>query len=478
MGKTVGIVLALQDKCSPKLKEIADKIGVTEKELKRANKTITDFSNKLGNGLANAAKVAGAGMHAVGAAIGATIAKTTEQGDKIDKMSQKMQMSRQTFQELDYVFSQNGADISIMQTGMSKLAKTMDGANSGAKANVQTFQKLGISLRDTDGKMKSTENVMFDALDKLQKMPEGAEKSTLAMQLFGKSATELSPLLNKNSKNVSELRQKFKDLGMGMSDEAIDASVKYKDTMDSLNRSIQGIMYSVGAEFLPIVQSVADTIQNNMPQIRAAVMPVFQGIGNAIKFVANNLNILIPIATACVSVFVAMKVINGVIATIQTLRIVIGAVTKVQGIWNAVTMANPIGLIAVGVGALIGAIALLVLNWDKVTNAVKRAVEAVKNFLHIKPKNVKVETETSQKVDGSHASGLSNVPFNGYIAELHKGERVLTANENKTYNQTTTNTNTNRQITVNFYGDIIGNGEFLDRIKQELGAELKKALLV
>jgi len=480
MSKTVGIVLALEDKCSPKLKQIADKIGVTEKELKRANKTITDFSNKLGNGLANAAKVAGAGMLAVGAAIGATIAKTTEQGDKIDKMSQKMQMSRQTFQELDYVFSQNGADISIMQTGMSKLAKTMDGAKTGAKANVQTFQRLGISLRDTNGRMKTTENVMFEALDKLQKMPEGAEKSTLAMQLFGKSATELAPLLNGNAKSVSELRQKFNDLGMGMSDEAINASVRYKDTMESLNRSFQGIMYSVGAEFLPIVQSVADTIQNNMPQIRAAVMPVFQGIGNAIKFVANNLNILIPIATACVSAFVAFKVINGVITTIQTLRSVIQAVTVVQGVWNALMLANPIGLIAVGVGALIGAITLLVINWDKVTGAVKRAIEAVKNFLHIKPKNVKVETETTEnkKVDGSHANGLSNVPFNGYIAELHKGERVLTANENKTYNQTTTNTNTNKQITVNFYGDIIGNGEFLNKIKQDLGAELKKAMAV
>jgi len=478
MSKTVGIVLALEDKCSPKLKQIADKIGVTEKELKRANKTITDFSNKLGNGLANAAKVAGAGMLAVGAAIGATIAKTTEQGDKIDKMSQKMQMSRQTFQELDYVFSQNGADISVMQTGMSKLAKTMDGAKSGAKASVLTFQRLGISLSDSSGKMKTTENVMFEALDRLQKMPEGAEKSSLAMQLFGKSATELAPLLNGNAKSVSELRQKFQDLGMGMSDEAINASVRYKDTMDSLNRSFQGIMYSVGAEFLPIVQSVADKIQANMPQIKQAVMPVMQGIGNLIKFVANNLNILIPLVTGCVGAFVAFKVINSAIATITMLRNVIAAVNVVQGVWNALMLANPIGLIAVGVGALIGAITLLVVNWDKVTGAVKRAIEAVKNFLHIKPKNVKVETETTEnkKVDGSHANGLSNVPFNGYIAELHKGERVLTANENKTYNQTTTNTNTNKQITVNFYGDIIGDDSFLQKLENKFAQRLKAEL--
>lgn len=480
MSKTVGIVLALEDKCSPKLKQIAEKIGVTEKELKRANKTLTDFSKKLGNGLANAAKVASAGMLAVGASIGATIAKTTAQGDKIDKMSQKMQMSRKTFQELDYVFSQNGADISIMQTGMSKLSKAMDGAKTGSKANIQTFQRLGISLRETNGKMKSTENVMFEALAKLQKMPESATKSALAMQLFGKTATELAPLLNGNAKDVSELRQKFNDLGIGMSDEAIDASVRYKDTMDSLNRSFQGIVYSVGAEFLPIVQNMAEKIQTNMPQIRQAVIPVMQGIGNAIRFVSDNITVIIPLLTACVSAFASFKIINGAIATIKILKNVIAAVNVVQGVWNALLLANPIGLIAVGIGALIGAVALLAMNWDKVTNAVKKAIEAVKNFLHIKPKSVKVQSETDEKqtVDGTHANGLSNVPFNGYIAELHKGERVLTASENRTYNTTKTlnQVQGDRTVIVNFYGDIIGEESFLQKLENRFTQKLKAEL--
>lgn len=86
----------------------------------------------------------------------------------------------------------------------------------------------------------------------------------------------------------------------------------------------------------------------------------------------------------------------------------------------------------------------------------------------------KIEDGRAVKLDGSHANGLSNVPFNGYIAELHKGERVLTASENKNYNTTTNNTE--RTININFYGDIIGNGEFLNKIKFELGQELRKAL--
>lgn len=569
MSKTIDIVLALQDKCSPKLKEIADKIGITEKKLKIANKTITDFSNNLGSGFVNAAKVVGAGMPAVSAAIGATITKTTEQGDKIDKMSKKMQMSRQTFQELDYIFSQNDVDISTMQTGMSNLSKVMDEAKIGTKANGQTFQDLGISLKDTQGRIKSTENVMFEALDKLQKMPECAEKSSLAMQLFGKSAIELAPLLNGSAKGVSELRQKFKDLGMGMSDEVIEASVKYKDTMDSLNRSFYGIVYSVGAEFLPIVQQIAENIQVNMPQIREAIMPVIQGIGNAIKFVTNNMKVIIPIVTASVSAFATFKIITVVAEALAMIEGITKALISTQGIYNALLMncttikkadyiwtclkntaqavgdfilksycgtqlfaiqlltaegratimatiatksfaiaqnianiamkACPLLAIIGGVILLIKGLRLLDENWENVTASIKRAVEAVKTFLHIKPKDVKVtssgnklplQSDTEQsigagarttqndgvKVKGLHANGLDYVPFDNYIANLHKDEAILTADGNKTFNQNTTNSSTNKQITVNFYGDIIGDESFLQKLENRFTSRLRAEL--
>lgn len=157
MSKTIGLVLALKDECSPKLKEVADKIGVTEKELKRANQSIKKFQKELGDGLKNACKTAMVGLGALATATVATVQQTMKHGDEIDKMSQKMQMSRKAYQELDYVFSQNGADISIMQTGMSKLTKAMDGAKLGTKSYILTFNRLGISLRDTKGRMKSTE---------------------------------------------------------------------------------------------------------------------------------------------------------------------------------------------------------------------------------------------------------------------------------------------------------------------------------
>lgn len=86
----------------------------------------------------------------------------------------------------------------------------------------------------------------------------------------------------------------------------------------------------------------------------------------------------------------------------------------------------------------------------------------------------KIQNGRAVKINGSHANGLANVPFNGYVAELHKGERVLTANENKNYNTTTNNTE--RTININFYGDIIGDESFLQRLENRFTSRLRAEL--
>ena len=535
MSKTIGLVLALKDECSPKLKEVADKIGVTEKELKRANQSIKKFQKELGDGLKNACKTAIVGLGALATATVATVQQTMKHGDEIDKMSQKMQMSRKAYQELDYVFSQNGADISMMQTGMSKLTKAMDGAKLGTKSYILTFNRLGISLKDTKGRMKSTETVMFEALNKLQKMPEGATKTALALQLFGKSATELAPLLNGNAKGVEELRKKFNDLGMGMSDEAINASVKFTDTMDTLKRSFQGCVYTVGADLMPIFQSLADTVQSNMPQIKATVVPVFKSIAAIVQFVIKHIKAITIATTLCVASFAAFKTLSfvgGVLTSIsETIEITKGGIgllkvanyalgqsadfanakitlmfgwQKLKGVLEAVTTAQwglNTAVTAFSRISIILILAEIIIHFKDICKWAKTATDAVRKFLGEDSKQLnakvaqarpqikyvvdsygktwdknqyKIQNGRAVKINGSHANGLANVPFNGYVAELHKGERVLTANENKNYNTTTNNTE--RTININFYGDIIGDESFLQKLENRFTSRLRAEL--
>lgn len=479
MSKTVGVILALQDKCSPQLDKIAKKLGISTDEAKKLHNQVNRLSKQMGQGLKNAATVCAAGIAAVSAAATVMVNKAVESGDRIDKLSQKMSMSRQTFQELDYVFSQNGADISMMQTGMAKLSKAMEGARTGTKANVKTFQALGISLRDNNGQLKTTENVMFEAISRLQKMPEGAQKTALALQLFGKSATELQPLLNGNAKSVDELRQKFNDLGMGMSDEQVDAAVKFKDTMDTIQRTFGGLVNQIGASLLPSLQKVADQFIENMPQIKATVIPILQGIINATSFLIEHFNLLLPVIAGTVAAFTAFKTISTVISIVQFLQAAIEAVTVAQGIWNAVMLANPIGAIAIGIGVVVGVVIALWKNWDKVTAGARKAFEVMKKAVNTINPFKNSQNNTSNNMP-KHATG-TNYSHGGYALVGERGPEIVGLNQGaRVYSNSDTQKALSKNVVVNLNiaGNVIGNREFINSIKFELGKELSKAMAV
>ena len=108
-------------------------MGLTEKEAKKLQKQTKDLSKALGSGIKKAATVCTAAVGAVAVATQQLVAKTMEAGDRVDKMSQKIGMSRKSFQEWDYIMSQNGSSVDVLEVGYKKLATTMDGAIKGSK---------------------------------------------------------------------------------------------------------------------------------------------------------------------------------------------------------------------------------------------------------------------------------------------------------------------------------------------------------
>lgn len=485
MSKTVGLILKLEDKCSPQLNNIAKKLNISDKEAKKLHGQVTKLAKAMKDDLAKVGKAVAVGLGAVTATTAALVNKSVEAGDRIDKMSQKMQMSRKTFQELDYVFSQNGANIEVMKVGMTKLTKVVEGVRTGAKGNIATFQALGISIKDTSGNMKSTETIMFEALGKLQKMPEGAKKSALALSLFGKSASELAPLLNGNAKGVDKLRKRFNDLGMGMSDAQIDSAVKFKDTMDSIQRSFAGLGNQIGADLLPTIQQVADVITDNMPKIKSTVTPVLMGICNVVKFVIKNYRSLISISTAVVGTFVAFKVISNVVALYKALTIAINGAKTATAVLNAVMAANPMWKTYAIISLVIGSLTYLELRWKLLTKSVQKFKEVVKSIGSYVAKPV--EAGNSSK----NISSKPDKPINKYasgtlyahggkavinekgaeLVELPEGSKVMTANATKQIMN-----GGNCTINLNIAGNVIGNNEFIRQISNTLGRQLVTAM--
>lgn len=358
MGKTIGVILALNNKFSPQLKKIAHDLGTTEAKLKKAQASVEKLQKATGEKMRKAATVFAGACTAIAAASAVVVNKTLEAGDRVDKMSQKVGMSRKTFQELDYVFSQCGLKIDSFTTGAKKLSEAVYNVNKKNSESAAIFRNLGVSVKDSRGKFLSQEVVLKKTLAALQKMPQGVNKAVYAQKLFGKQGLELMPLLNSQSKGIDELIKKCHSLGMVMSDEQVDAAVKMTDTFDTLKRSIAPISLMFGNMLIPKIQEFSDTIINNMPQIQKAAKNGIEKLGNAINFVCDNMDTLIPTAGALLVAIIAFKTTSGAISFFVNLSKVIELCVAANASLNIVMWACPIMLIAGSIALLVGGLVL------------------------------------------------------------------------------------------------------------------------
>lgn len=215
-------------------------------------------TKSFGDKLKNAMKVGAKGVAAVGAsmlAVGGAVTKLTgdlaEYGDHIDKMSQKMGISAEAYQEWDAIMQHSGTSIDTMSASM----KTMSAA---AEKGSDAFQKLGISQEEVANLSK--EDLFAKVIEGLQGMEEGTERTYLASQLLGRGSTELGALLNMSAEETEAMRQRVHELGGVMSDEAVKASAQYQDSLQDMKTAFTGLKNNIISQFLPSFTKVMDGI--------------------------------------------------------------------------------------------------------------------------------------------------------------------------------------------------------------------------
>lgn len=284
--------------------EIFKLVGSIMVDNTKANESLSKTDDKakgigqrLASGIGTAAKwgagiVAAAGAGA--AALYGVATKSAEASDHIDKMSQKIGISRTAYQELDFILSQNGMSVDQLQGGMKKLVNIMQSAQDGNKTAVATFAELGISVTDSSGALRNQEDVFYEVISVLQGMGNETERNALANDIFGKSASEMAPLLNAGAGSMEELRQKAHDLGLVLSDETIDAGVAFTDTQDQVKRALASVTTQLGAEVMPIINDFLQWVLAHMPEIQAVIKVAFdaihvvvQAVGKVISWLAG-----------------------------------------------------------------------------------------------------------------------------------------------------------------------------------------------
>ncbi len=437
-----------------------------EESISKTEKKAEGLGTKLGNGIKTAAKwgaAIGAGAVAAGAALFGLANKATDTLDRIDKLSQKIGLSRQGFQEWEYILSQSGTDIEKLQVGLKTMVQRMDETVKGTGQGAEMFKKLGISVTDSTGAMKSQEQVFEETVRALQGMPEGAEKSRLAFELFGKAGMELMPMLNGSAESIDELKKNAHDLGLVISDEAVDAGVLFQDTMDDLKRSLGAVVTNLGASVIPMFQKLAEWIKLNMPEIQAMIRKLFDGVRfiveGFVKFWDENGATILSITSKLFEILkrvvsVGMDIIKGIIDVVMGIiqgdwsKVWNGMKTILEGAFNLIKYALRTaldGLLSImrGAGSLFRSAGRAMFEavldgmkgiWGSISSWVSDKVSWLADKLAFWRKSEQeMATTNTTRYDGSHARGLAYVPFDGYTAQLHKGERVLTAEENRSF---------------------------------------------
>ncbi|WP_438316555.1 phage tail protein [Sporosarcina sp. FA9] len=276
-----------------------------DKSISKTGDKADGLGTKLGAGIKTAAKwgaAIGAGALAAGAGMYKMATSSAETTDRIDKLSQKIGMSRDGFQEWDFIMSQSGGSVEQLQMGFKTMVNSIDQAVAGSGKGADSFKKLGISVKDANGQVKDQETVFNEAVIALQGMEEGTEKAKLANDLFGRSGAEMMPLLNGAAGSVEDMKKQAHDLGLILGDDAIDAGVAFTDTIDQLQRSFQTAIAAIGVQFMPMITKFADFIIANMPTIQAVIGTVFgvisDVIGVAVEWLSKAIDAIGDVVTS------------------------------------------------------------------------------------------------------------------------------------------------------------------------------------
>lgn len=219
-------------------------------------------------------------------------------GDNIDKMSQKMGLSAEAYQEWDAVMQHSGASIDSMQRGMTTLSKA---AESGSEA----FEKIGISQEEIAN--MSQEELFAKTIEGLQSMEAGTERNVLAQQLLGGSSKELGALLNTSAEDTQKMKDRVHELGGVMSDEAVKAAASFQDNMQDLNTAISGVGRSIVSDFLPAANTMIEGFtgivtgeEGAEEKLSAGMNQMAEAAGGAIDKIGGILDKIMPSLTSAI----------------------------------------------------------------------------------------------------------------------------------------------------------------------------------
>lgn len=311
----------------------ADKLGDEVEDAGKQSEDAGGKFEKFGSVMKSVGKALAVTMAAIGTAAVAAGKKlwdmandVAEAGDAIDKTSQKIGISAESYQEWDYVFQRCGADVNNLQTGMKKLSGVITDAAGGSDSAAQKLSAVGLSIEDLNG--KSQDEQLSIVIAALQDMESGAARTAAANDLLGKSATDMAAVLNMTAEETDALKQEAQDYGMVMSNEAVAASAAFEDSLTRMQGTIGGLKNRMVGELLPGITMIMDGLSDLVAGNEQAGEEITNGVTSVIETVTE----MIPQAVELISLIAA--------AILESAPSIIRALA--EGVINAIPTLLPV----------------------------------------------------------------------------------------------------------------------------------------
>lgn len=267
--------------------------------------------------------------------------------DDILTLSTQFGMSTDSLQEFQYMAGLTDTDLSTITGSMSKLTRSMgEMAKSGEASDA--MKQLGVNLYDANGQLKAADEVFLEVIDRLGMMESGTQRDALAMEIFGKSAQELNPLIETGRAGIEAYAQEAHDMGAVLDQDALGSLGAMDDSFVRLEQAGIALKNTIGVMLAPAITAVTTAITN--------LSQWFQSLD------PNVQQTILTVTGLVVAIGPAIAIVLKVIETVKALK------TLIAGVSAALNLAavGPIAGIVAAIAAVIAIGVLVYKHWDEI----------------------------------------------------------------------------------------------------------------
>lgn len=178
--------------------------------------------------------------------------------DNLAKTSQRVGVTVESLSALQYAAQLSDVSVEQLQGALTKLSRSASDAASGSKEQAEAFAALGVSVKNSGGELRGTEELLLDLVEKFAGLQDGSAKTALAMKVFGKSGAEIIPFLNSGREGIEALRLEAEKLGIIVSTETAKAAEQFNDNLTRLSKAADGLKFSLVNSLLPSLVRLTD----------------------------------------------------------------------------------------------------------------------------------------------------------------------------------------------------------------------------